>query len=80
MPSVKNAGVRGLGSESARPFLVAENTREFARRVVELLQNKAARARLSENALAGMHSWRLQLSALDAAVKEVTPSNTIRLR
>jgi glycosyltransferase involved in cell wall biosynthesis len=75
------AGVRGLGSQFAGAFLVAENAREFARRVVELLQNKAARARLSENALAAMRAWRLQqLSALDATVRGGHRSNTIRSR
>jgi polysaccharide biosynthesis protein PslH len=75
------AGVRGLGSQFAGAFLVAENAREFARRVVELLQNKAARARLSENALAAMRAWRLQqLSALDATIRGGRRSNTIRSR
>jgi len=73
VPSVKNAGVRGLGSQSAEAFLVAEDAAEFARVVAELLRNKAACARLSENARAAMHSWRLQqLTALETAVKEVT--------
>jgi glycosyltransferase involved in cell wall biosynthesis len=75
------AGVRGLGSQFTGAFLVAENAGEFARLVVELLQNKAARARLSENALAAVHSWRLQqLTALDAAVRGGHRSNTIRSR
>ena len=75
------AGVRGLGSQFAGAFLVAENAGEFARLVVELLENKAARARLSENALAAVHSWRLQqLTALDAAVRGGHRSNTIRPR
>jgi polysaccharide biosynthesis protein PslH len=76
------AGVRGLGSQFAGAFLVAENAGEFARLVVELLQNKATRARLSENALAAVRSWRLQqLTALDAAVRGGGHrSNTIRFR
>jgi glycosyltransferase involved in cell wall biosynthesis len=64
------AGVRGLGAQFAEAFLVAEGASEFARLVVELLQDKAARARLSKNALAAIRTWRLQqLTTLDAAVR-----------
>jgi polysaccharide biosynthesis protein PslH len=64
------AGVRGLGSQFASACVVAQNASEFAQGVIELLQSKAARARLSENALAAVRTWRVQqLAALDAAVK-----------
>jgi glycosyltransferase involved in cell wall biosynthesis len=66
------AGVRGLALQFAEAFYVAEDADGFARAVVELLQNRAARARLSQNALAAMHSWRLQqLATLDYAIKGV---------
>jgi polysaccharide biosynthesis protein PslH len=75
------AGVRGLGPQFAGAFMVAENAGEFARLVVELLRDKAARARLSQNAFAAAHAWRLQqLAALDAAVKGGHCSNTGCLR
>ena len=61
--------------------MVAENAGEFARLVVELLKDKAGRARLSQNAYAAAHTWRLQqFAALDAAVKGGHCSNTGCLR
>ena len=73
------AGVRGLGSQFTSACVVAQNASEFAQRVIELLQSKAARARLSENALAAVRAWRLQqLAALDAAVKGDRRSKPMR--
>ena len=64
------AGARGLGPEFSSAVSIAQNGNTFARRVIELLQNKAARVELSRNAIAAIDTWRLhQLSALDAAVK-----------
>jgi hypothetical protein len=64
------AGVRGLGRQFVNTCVVAQSASEFAQRIIGLLQSKAARARLSENALAAARAWRLQqLAALDAAVK-----------
>jgi polysaccharide biosynthesis protein PslH len=67
---VTAAGARGLGSEFSAAVSIAEDRNTFARRVIELLQNKAARVRLSQNATAALHTWRLkQLAELDAAVR-----------
>jgi glycosyltransferase involved in cell wall biosynthesis len=67
---VTAAGARGLGSEFSAAVSVAENRNTFGRRVIELLQDKAARVKLSQNATASLRTWRLtQLAALDAAVK-----------
>jgi glycosyltransferase involved in cell wall biosynthesis len=64
------AGVRGLGLTFAGAFLVADKAGRFARLVIELLENKATRARLSQNAVAAVNSWRLQqLATLDDAIK-----------
>ena len=64
------AGARRLRSEFAAVLSIAQNGDTFAQRVIELLQNKAARVELSQNAVATINTWRLhQLAALDAAVK-----------
>jgi glycosyltransferase involved in cell wall biosynthesis len=64
------AGVRGLGPQFAEAFLVANNAGRFAQLVIELLQNTAARARLSQNAFAAVQAWRLQqIASLDSAVQ-----------
>jgi polysaccharide biosynthesis protein PslH len=63
------AGARGLTSEFAGAVCVAQNY-TFARKVIELLQNKAARAVLSQNAVATFNAWRLgELAVLDEAVR-----------
>jgi hypothetical protein len=49
---------------------IAEDSNTFAQQIIELLRNKAARIKLSQNAVAAIRAWRLQqLVALDASVK-----------
>jgi glycosyltransferase involved in cell wall biosynthesis len=64
------AGARGLGVEFSAAISIAEDANTFAQQIIELLRNKAARIKLSQNAVAAIHTWRLQqLAALDASVK-----------
>jgi glycosyltransferase involved in cell wall biosynthesis len=71
------AGVRGLGPQFAGAFWVAEDAGRFAQSVIVLLQDRTARARLSQSAVAAVHSWRLeQLATLDYAIKGVRGSGT----
>src|SRR5262249_61023945 len=63
-----------------RGILVGENAAEFARRVVELLRNKAACARLSENALARHALLAPPAQRSRRRSKGGHRSNTIRLR
>jgi polysaccharide biosynthesis protein PslH len=64
------AGARGLGSELAPAVSIAQDRSAFARQIIELLRDKAARVRLSQNAAATFDTWRLrQLAELDAAVR-----------
>jgi polysaccharide biosynthesis protein PslH len=64
------AGARGLDPELAAAIRVAQNHSTFARHIVELLQNKAARVKLSQNAAASFDTWRQrQRAGLDAAIR-----------
>jgi polysaccharide biosynthesis protein PslH len=63
------AGARGLGMEFAEAIFVAEDDRSFAQGVIELLRSKAARVKLSHNALSAISRWRQrQLTELEAAI------------
>jgi glycosyltransferase involved in cell wall biosynthesis len=67
---VTAAGARGLGVEFSAAMSIAEDSNTFAQQIIELLRNKAARIKLSQNAVAAIRAWRLQqLVALDASVK-----------
>jgi glycosyltransferase involved in cell wall biosynthesis len=63
------AGARGLGPEFVGAISVAENAADFARQVVDLLQNEAARCCLSTNAYLAFHAWRVrQVASLQDAI------------
>jgi glycosyltransferase involved in cell wall biosynthesis len=63
------AGLRGLGSNFAKAVSLAQDAQCFAKMVIELLEDPAARTTLSQNAVAAMREWHSrQLANLDAAV------------
>jgi polysaccharide biosynthesis protein PslH len=64
------AGARGLDPELAAAIRIAQNHSTFARHIVELLQNKAARVKLSQKAAISFDTWRRrQCVELDAAIR-----------
>jgi polysaccharide biosynthesis protein PslH len=63
------AGVRGLGPEFADAVRVAADPNQFARLVIELLRDEAARTSICQNARAAVHAWRIeQLASLESAM------------
>lgn len=76
-------GVEGIDAQPGQHLLVADEPREFAQRVIELLRDPAAAARLARSArelVVTRYEWRVALSSLDEvyACKSSSSSRTCR--